>query len=163
MTQFGRIRVGAIVFSDHSFPVWGEHIGKGEELRPFLLEPMDVHHNRYTCRAWGYGLMPSQHGENAYGNGSLFVRKEDIEIFTSVNEAEVYRPALPQPPKPEKKKPGFYLLVGDGYSDIVKINASGDVLEIANQKHFKESDYDGNPHWYGPIDLRDLLTYLEGI
>lgn len=152
--QYCRIRVGAVVFSDHSFPIWGEHIGVGEELRPFEMSPMDTSHNRYDCRAWGYGL----HKEpGAYGNGSLFVRAEDIEILDSVNVTEVHRPALPQPPKPEKKSPGHYLIVGDGYSDLVQINSSGLVRELGKEQLFKESNYDGNPQWYGPLDLHEIM------
>lgn len=96
MTQYAKIKIGAMVYCDHSFPHWGVDIGLGEELRPFEITRLDTSHSRYDLRAWGYGLSTAIHGEGAYGNGSLFVSAEDIEILTAINVTEVYRPALPQ-------------------------------------------------------------------
>lgn len=158
--RFCRIKVGAIVFSDHSFPHWGEHIGKGQETRPFVMSPMDTSHNRYDLRAWGFGLSTAEHGEGAYGNGSLFVRAEDIEIveLEGVAIKAVYRSALPLLPKPKKLKPGYYLVVGDGYSDIVKCDSIGGFRELGSAVVHARDHYTGNPHWYGPLDLHDIMT-----
>jgi hypothetical protein len=155
-----RIRVGAIVLSDRSFPHWGEHIGVSQENRMFEFTPLDTRHNRYDLRAWGFGLMTTQYGEGAYGNGSLFVSKEDV-IFTEEEAWDtIYKPAKLEL-KPKKLSPGHYLVVGDGYSDIVKIDRTG-IWEFSATKQIQQDDLIGNPHWY-KIDLRELLTHLAGV
>jgi len=77
MRSAARIKVGAIVFCDMSFPHWGIHIGIGEEDRLFKYDALDTRHNRYDLRAHGYGLP----AKDSYGNGSLFVSSNDIIIL----------------------------------------------------------------------------------
>lgn len=89
-----RIKPGAIVFQDHSFPHWGIHTGLGEENRLFKFTPMNTDHNRFDVRAWGYGLNETIHGKGAYGCGSLFVAAEDL-IFVEEDDASVYEPNNP--------------------------------------------------------------------
>lgn len=159
--QIARIRVGAIVFSDRSFPHWGEHIGVGQEDRMFEFTPLDTNHNRYDLRAWGFGLMTGQYGEGAYGNGSLFVSKEDVILSDEDCWDTIYKPALPTR-KPKQLSPGYYLVVGDGYSEIVKVDRHEKVLKFGVFQELNRHHFDKNPHWY-KIDLRELLTHLGGV
>jgi hypothetical protein len=159
--QIARIRVGAIVFSDHSFPVWGEHIGVGQEDRMFVFTPLDTNHNRYDLRAWGFGLATKQYQEGAYGNGSLFVSKEDIIFSDEEAWDSIHKPAIPI--KEDKRlKAGYYLVVGDGYSDIVKVSGHEKIHKFGVFQECSKHTFTGNPHWY-KIDLRDLLTHLGGV
>lgn len=155
-----KIKRGAIVFSDHSFPHWGEHIGVGQEDRLFKFDPLDVSHNRFDLRAHGFGLTTVGFGTEAYGNGSLFVSKDDVEQVEVTEEeyATIFKPAIPIV-VPKKKKPGLYLVVGDGYSEIVKIKLhDGCVYRFdATFSCVREDYFNGDPHWYGPIDLHELM------
>lgn len=154
--KIARIRVGAIVFSDRSFPHWGEHIGVGQEDRMFEFAPLDTNHNRYDLRAFGFGLMTSQYGEDAYGNGSLFVSAADVIFSDEEAWDSIYKPAIPL--KKEKRlKPGYYLVVGDGYSDIVKVQGHEKVLKFGVFSEQSKHTFTGNPHWYGPLDLHELM------
>jgi hypothetical protein len=153
--RIARIRVGARVFSDRSFPHWGEHIGVGQEDRMFEFKPLDQNHNRYDLRAWGFGI------EGAYGNGSLFVSKDDVIFSDEEAWDTIYKPAIPI--KEDKRlKAGYYLVVGDGYSDIVKVDRHEKVLKFGVFQEQSKHSYTGNPHWY-KIDLRELLTHLAGV
>lgn len=154
--KIARIKVGAIVFSDRSFPHWGEHIGVGQEDRMFEFAPLDTSHNRYDLRAWGFGLMTSQYGEGAYGNGSLFVSKEDVIFSEEEAWDSIYKPAIPIK-KDKRLKPGCYLVVGDGYSDIVKVQGHEKVLKFGVFAEQNKHTFTGNPHWYGPLNLHEMM------
>lgn len=159
MKQAMRINKGAIVFSDHSFPHWGEHIGVGQEDRLFKFDSLDTRHNRYDLRAWGFGLTTVGNGDGAYGNGSLFVSREDTVIVDVTDEeyAAIFKPAIPVE-KPKRKKPGYWLVVGDGYSDIVKISSDGLIRQFSDKFSIVREDFfNANPHWYGPLDLREIM------
>ena len=159
--KIARIKIGAIVFQDRSFPHWGEHIGVGQEDRMFEFTPIDTNHNRYDLRAWGFGLQTKQYGEGSYGNGSLFVSADDV-IFSEEEAWEsIYKPAIPIEKK-QQLSPGYYLVVGDGYSDIVKVDRHELVMKFGSFKELNKHTFTGNPQWY-KIDLRDLLTYLAGV
>lgn len=153
MRAAARIKVGAIVFSDRSFPHWGEHIGVGEEYRLFQYSPLDTRHNRYDLSAHGYGLA------GAYGNGSLFVSKKDV-ILVDVSEDDydsIFMPAIPV--KEEKRlEPGYYLVVEDDYSEIVKVQRHEEVSRFGVFKAQSKHDFPGNPQWYGPINLFALMS-----
>ena len=147
MKHAARIKRGAIVFSDHSFPVWGEHIGVGQEDRLFECDPLDTNHNRYDLRAHGFGLQGV-----AYGNGSLFVSASDVE-FLEVTEKEyntIFKPAFPEV-KLKKMKPGYYL----NNNAIVKVIDTGQILEIGDITRRTLSDYTSQD-FYGPIDLHEI-------
>lgn len=83
-----RIKSGATVFQDHSFPVWGVHIGIGEVDRPFIITEQNSDYNSYTLRAFGYGLLGEKiYDSDCYGNGALFVKSTDVVIIPEIDAA----------------------------------------------------------------------------
>jgi hypothetical protein len=159
--QIARIRVGAIVFSDHSFPRWGEHIGVGQEDRMFEFQPLDTNHNRYDLRAWGFGLLTKQYEDEAYGNGSLFVSKEDIIFSEEEAWDSIYKPAIPVV-KEKCLQAGYYLVVDDNNLIIVEVDKANNVWTIGNEVEISFARFNTiNTKWYR-IDLHELLTHLEG-
>lgn len=160
--QIARIKVGAIVFSDRSFPHWGEHIGVGQENRMFEFAPLDTNHNRYDLRAWGFGLQTGQYGEGAYGNGSLFVSAEDVILSEEDNWDTIYKPAIPEREGKQHLSPGYYLVVGDGYSDIVKVDRHEKIIKFGVFQELSKHTFTGSPRWY-KINLRELLVHLGGV
>ena len=89
--RMGRIKKGAVVFQDRSFPHWGIHIGVDAVDTVFEVSELDKQHDRFDLTAWGYGLKSCDYGEGAYGNGSLFVNAADV-IFLSNEEADAQPP-----------------------------------------------------------------------
>jgi hypothetical protein len=151
--RIARIKVGAIVFSDRSFPHWGEHIGVGQEDRMFEFAPLDESHQRYDLRAWGFGLKTKDAGEGAYGNGSLFVSKDDVIFSEEEAWDSIYKPAIPEV-KSKQLSPGYYLVVGDSYTDVVKVDRHEKIMKFGVFKELSKYEFPGCT--FKKLDLKKL-------
>ena len=153
-----RIRVGASVFQDRGFPIWGYHIGICEEDRVFLVDRMGQHQNRVNLIAWGYGLLPSKdYGEGSYGNGALYAEVGDLIEADGALLNEVYTPALPVE-RPFYRDAGLYLLVKEGSRNMLRLDGNGKVSDYGSNVSRLEKYLDGT--LLGPIDLEKLEAYL---
>ena len=156
-----RIRVGASVFQDRGFPIWGRHIGVGEEDLVFSIEREVPKHPSYDVVAYGYGWLCDRHYKGrydarAYGNGGIMVKICDVQILSDEEAAAL--PVFEMPPKPKKqcREPGYYIVIGSAYEAIVKVLENGDIKEIGGN---------GTPgrcaQWHGPLDLKDLAQSIR--
>lgn len=61
-----------------------------------------------------------------------------------------------------KRAPGFYIIIGDGYETVVRINDGGQMLETGEDRP-AGNDSGSCAQWYGPLDLKDLSKHQEVI
>lgn len=140
--RLARIKEGAVVFQDRSFPHWGKDIGSKEPQTVFEVIRYSVEHNRHDLVAWGYGLKTDQFGEGAYGNGALFVKDEDV-MFLTDEEALTIPPFKKRNPPKEKKDTTFFdafCVLGDLRELELKVNL--DLIDLALKKG--EKAYNSN-------------------
>ena len=128
--KVARIRCGAIVFQDRSFPHWGHHIGAECVDQLFKVGDFDANHNSYTVTAFGYGFQGDTYGPGAYGNGALFVKVDDLSIF------EVDYDLLPLPIDMDKAKE----VVAELTKPVDIIDAGFSALACLQEYHSGDSD-----------------------
>lgn len=147
--QVARIKIGATVFSDRAFPIWGEHIGVGQEDRMFEFMPLDVQYNRYELRAWGFGIHTDQYGEGAYGNGPLFVHIDDVIISDEDAWDTIYKPMV----KINKQlKPGYYMVVDGVYKSVVEVDRNNNVWRIGHECEISMEEFNTLTMKWVPIN-----------